>query len=141
MKSIPIFPKHEFTPAQRAAGVALLLWGVAISIDAAATGRRDLLLFGVGGGMLIVAVFLIVQWHRAKRFSLNWDGVECKLSVGERTFFEGSLETMHAVRRNSRGYCLYLNNGSRFYSLRSSDLPKDLEKLLEENAGHQPLRR
>ena len=33
MKSIPIFPKHEFTPTQRAAGVALLLWGVAISID------------------------------------------------------------------------------------------------------------
>lgn len=137
MKTIPISPRDEMSPTQRGLMIALLVWWTVHAIVTATTGRPYPFLLGAVGGMIMVAVFLFLHRLRARRFSLNWNGRDCELRVGSRVFFEGSVESMVAVRRTVRGYRLYPEVGRRFYRLRSADAPIDLKALLDKKHGEQ----
>jgi len=137
MKSIPISPREEISPTQRALAIALLIWWLVSTIGAVTTGRQYPFLFGVAGGTFLVVVFVLLQWLRTRRFSLMWDGGDVELRVGTRIFFGGSVESMHAVHRTIRGYRLYPTVGRRFYSVRSAEVPPELQALLDKKHGEQ----
>ena len=135
MKSIPISPRDEISPTQRGLAIALLVLWIVFTIGALTTGREYPFTLGAAGGIILVVVFFSLHWLRARRFSLTWNGRKLELRVGTRIFFEGSVDSMQAVRRTVRGYRLYPAIGRRFYHLRIADVPAELKGLLDKRHG------